>query len=212
RRPRFRLRTELSQAAEALRALRSPQERPGGVGQRLFESPSSDFEVHLGGGEVGVAEEPLHFGEGGTGVDEEGGVREAEGVGQRAGWGDDVGPAVPAGDEAGHRQQVEGYGGAVEAADEERVGGGVAPRPLDSCVDVAVGPEFTVSRLREVYETAWGARFAPGDLRRQGAQDTPGRGLVSDEPARQPGPSLTGTSSAGPGGERAGPVSSRGRS
>jgi hypothetical protein len=38
----------------------------------FFEAPPVDFEVHLGGGQVGVAEEALDFGEGGAGVDEQG--------------------------------------------------------------------------------------------------------------------------------------------
>jgi hypothetical protein len=51
------------------------EEGAGGVGEGgVFEAAAGDFEVDLGGGEVDVAQEALDFGEGGAGVDEEGGV------------------------------------------------------------------------------------------------------------------------------------------
>jgi hypothetical protein len=62
----------LGQRAEALGVRSWPQEGPGRVGQGgFFEAPPGDLEVHLGGGQVGVTQQSLHFGEGGAGVDEE---------------------------------------------------------------------------------------------------------------------------------------------
>jgi len=75
-----------------------------------------------------MAHEALDFGEGGAGVDEEGGVGVAQGVGQRARRGDDTGAAVPAGDEPVDGLQVERHVITAETADEEPVGKGVAPR------------------------------------------------------------------------------------
>ena len=46
--------------------------------------------------------------------------------------------AVPAGDEAVHGLQIERNVRASKSADEEGIGGGVAPRPLDPRVEVAV--------------------------------------------------------------------------
>jgi hypothetical protein len=50
------------------------------------------------------------------------------------GVGDDAGAAVPAGDEAVHGLQIERHVIPAEAADEEGVGGGVAPRSLQARV------------------------------------------------------------------------------
>jgi hypothetical protein len=48
----------------------SSEEGPCGVGEGgVFEAAAGDFEVDLGGGEVGVAEQALDFGEGGAGVE-----------------------------------------------------------------------------------------------------------------------------------------------
>ena len=48
----------------------SSEEGSCGVGEGgVFEAAAGDFEVDLGGGEVGVAEEALDFGEGGAGVE-----------------------------------------------------------------------------------------------------------------------------------------------
>ena len=59
------------------------EQRPGRVGQRrLFESVPGPFEVHLGGGQIGMAEEALHLGKGRPDVDQEGGVGVAQGRGQ----------------------------------------------------------------------------------------------------------------------------------
>jgi hypothetical protein len=71
------------------------EQRPSGIGQGgIFEAASGDLEVHLGGGQIDVAQEALDLGEGGAGVDEEGGVGVAQGVDQRSRRRDDAGAAV----------------------------------------------------------------------------------------------------------------------
>jgi hypothetical protein len=126
----------------------------------------------------------LHFGEGGAGVDEEGGVGVAQGVGQRARWGDDAGPAVPAGDEAVHGLQVERYVGAFEAADEEGVGGGVAPRSLHPGVEIPVhlGDDFRSDRDDSGFIALAEHPQTGGPLGGLNRADPHGNGLTAADP------------------------------
>src|SRR5690606_4459022 len=95
--------------------------------RRLLDTAGCDIYVGLGGGHVGVTEQPLYLGYRSRVLDQQGRVGVAEGVGERPRRGSDARPAEPAANEV-----VDDIGREWLAvgADDQRIGGLEGPESL----------------------------------------------------------------------------------